>query len=232
MSDNSHHIFSSLSQDDQSMYPLFVKLNNENVVVVGAGKVATRKIATLLYYGAQVSVVAPEAAEDVLQWANSGAIDYRERCFKESDLDNALLVIAATSDTDVNTSIYKAAKLRSMLVNVVDVPDLCNCFIPSIMQRGKLQIAVSTSGASPTLAKQIRHKLEQEYPSWWSDYIELMAEVRLLVKERLPESIDLRSRIFESLTDPAIREEFEQGRTLSAEEVYDSYVVPYIEGDN
>ncbi len=220
-----------MPQDDMSMYPLFVKLDNERVVVVGAGKVATRKIATLLCYSSQVCVVAPEATDEVCQWAKKSEIEYYERCFEESDLDNALLVIAATSDTNVNTAIYKAAKARSMLVNIVDVPHLCNCFIPSIMQRGKLQIAVSTSGASPTLAKQIRQKLEQEYPSWWSDYIELMAEVRLMVKKRLPESIEVRSKIFESLTVPAIRKGFEEGHPLNAEEVYEAYVVPFVGGE-
>ena len=210
--------------------PLFVYLDGARVVVVGAGDVAERKIATLLEYGADVIVVAPEATPQVEQWAADGAIAFERRSYAHGDLEGALLVIGATNVRSVNEAVYAEASERSMLVNIVDVPDLCNTIIPSVLRRGNLQIAVSTAGSAPSVARDIRRSLEEQYSQAWEGYIDLLGEVRGLIKQRITGPASARMPIYEMLGSSDLLERLEAGERLGAEEVYDGYVVPFCEG--
>lgn len=210
--------------------PLFVYLDGARVVVVGAGDVAERKIATLLEYGADVSVVAPEATPQVEQWADEGAIAFERRGYAAGDLEGALLVVGATNDRAVNEAVYAEASERSMLVNIVDVPDLCNTIIPSVLRRGNLQIAVSTAGSAPSVARDIRRSLEEQYSQTWERYIDLLGEVRMLIKQRITGPASARMPIYEMLGKGDLLERLEAGEQLDAEGVYAGYVVPFCEG--
>ena len=156
-----------------SLFPMFMKLQGRSCLVVGAGKVGEPKVAGLLETGARIRVVAIEATAAVREWAREGKIELELRPYRTSDLDDVFLAVVATSSRALNQRVYKEAQARRVLCNVVDVPDLCDFFYPSIVRRGDLQIAVSTAGQSPSLAQKIRQQLEKQfgpgYAAWVSD---------------------------------------------------------------
>lgn len=213
-------------------YPLFVRLDGIRVVVVGAGHVAARKVETLLERGAKITVISPDAVEELCQLAREEKISLLVRPYEHGDLQDALLAVAATSNREVNESVYAEARERSILVNVVDVPDLCNCVVPSIVHRGRLQIAVSTNGAAPSVAREVRRALEEQFPAWWEPYLDLMADVRMLVKERVPGDASKRTPIFEALGGDELRNRVAAGERPIAEDVYEQYVTPFLGSEN
>src|ERR1039458_9039559 len=150
---------------------MFVKLDGRPVMVVGAGRVGEPKIRGLLPTGARIRVVAQEASEAVREWARNGEINLEERGFIPSDLDNVFLAVVATSSRELNQLIYNEALSRHILCNVVDVPEQCDFYYPAVVQRGDLQIAVSTSGQSPSLAQKIRQQLERQFGPGYADWV-------------------------------------------------------------
>lgn len=212
-------------------YPLFVRLDGQRVVVVGAGAVAARKVDTLLEYGAHVVVVAPWACESVREHEAAGRIEWLRREYRTGDLEGALLAIVSTDDRSVNEAAHRDACAAGALVNVVDVPELCTCIVPSIMRRGQLQVAVSTNGAAPSVARGIRRDLESRFPEWWADYIDLMADVRALVKARVEGPAGVRTPLFEALGAAGLEGRFAAGERPGPEEVYAEVVAPMLEGD-
>jgi len=164
-----------------SMFPMFVKLEGRQCLVVGAGKVGELKIAGLLETGARIRAVAPEAAAAVREWARAGKIELELRAFKADDLDGAFLAVVATSSRTLNERVYREAQARGVLCNVVDVPDLCDFFYPSVVRRGDLQIAVSTAGQSPSLAQKIRQQLEKQFGPGYATWVAELGETRKLI---------------------------------------------------
>ena len=211
-------------------YPLFANLAAEPVVVVGGGSVAERKVLTLLEHGACVTVVAPEATDALAAMAADGRLLWHRRPYEPGDLEGALLTVCATDDHAVNEAVYAEAHSRHQLVNVVDVPPLCNVIVPSILRRGRLQIAVSTGGASPSAAREIRRMLETQFPAYWEDYLDLMAELRCLVKTRVPGPMELRAPLYEAIQQSDTLGRFAAGEHPSAEDVYRRVVSPLLEG--
>ncbi len=149
---------------------MFVKLEGRQCLVVGAGAVAEGKIRGLLQAGASVRVVAPRAVLQIQDWAKNKTIVWHTRAFQPQDLDGAFLVITATSSPEVNAQVFKQASARNVLCNSVDDPDNCDFYYPAVVNRGDLQIAISTNGRSPALAQRLRRELEEqfgpEYASW------------------------------------------------------------------
>lgn len=170
----------------KSLFPMFLKLEGREVLVVGAGKIGETKIRGLLDTGAEVRVVALEASKTVKEWARRGHIRWEQRAFVPSDLERAFLVVVATSSPDLNQLVFCEAGHRGVLVNVVDVPEQCDFFYPALVRRGDLQIAISTSGQSPCLAQRIRQQLEHEFPPAYEQWVrELGATRREVLKSRL-----------------------------------------------
>src|SRR5712671_4827722 len=147
----------------QKLFPMFLKLSDRPCLVVGAGTVAESKIASLLEAGGRVRVVAPEATPQVRSWAQSNSIEWRQRSFHPDDLEGMFLVVAATSSTQLQEQIFEEATQRGVLCNIVDVPPLCDFYYPAVVQRGALQIAISTAGQSPALAQRLRKQLEEQF---------------------------------------------------------------------
>ncbi len=166
-----------------NLFPMFLKLEGRQVLVVGAGRVGEPKIAGLLDTGAHIRVVALEATPAVREWARDGKIDLDLRAFSTDDLVGAFLVVVATSSRTLNERIYHDAERRGVLCNVVDVPDLCDFFYPSVVRRGDLQIAVSTSGKSPSLAQKIRQQLERQFGPGYAAWVAELGETRKLILE-------------------------------------------------
>jgi precorrin-2 dehydrogenase/sirohydrochlorin ferrochelatase len=184
---------------------------------VGAGNVGEPKIGGLLETGARIRVVALEATPTVREWARSGEIELELRAFTNDDLQGAFLVVAATGSRTLNERIYRQAQKLSVLCNVVDVPDLCDFFYPSIVRRGELQIAVSTAGQSPSLAQKIRQQLEKQFGPAYAAWVAELGETRTLI---LASDLD-RERKLDLLHSLASREAVEKAlaehRALGAE---------------
>ncbi|HEY6944772.1 MAG TPA: bifunctional precorrin-2 dehydrogenase/sirohydrochlorin ferrochelatase [Candidatus Acidoferrum sp.] len=161
-----------------SLFPIFIKLAGRRCLVVGAGDIAEGKIASLLDAHATVRVVAPEATPQVQSWAEAGQIEWFARPCEPTDLDRMFLVVAATSDPELQQHISAEARARGVLCNVVDVPELCDFYYPAVTQRGALQIAVSTSGQSPALAQRLRKELEEQFGPEYEAWLRQLGEER------------------------------------------------------
>ena len=161
-----------------SLFPIFMKLQGRQVVVVGGGNIAAGKIPGLLQAQARLQVIAPQINSQVSEWVDVGEIEWLEKEFAPADLQDASLVIAATSIPAVNAAVFQAAEDRGILCNAVD--DIANChfYYGSIVQRGDLQIAISTNGKSPALAQRLRRELEQQYPSEYSAWLDSLGDAR------------------------------------------------------
>jgi uroporphyrin-III C-methyltransferase/precorrin-2 dehydrogenase/sirohydrochlorin ferrochelatase len=160
-----------------SLFPIFVKLEGRPVLLVGAGPVGESKIGGLLSAGAVVTVVAPDATPAIQKLAAEGKIVWQQRAFDTSDLTGITLLIAAVPK-DVAASIYEEAQIRGVLVNSVDDPENCDFYYPAVVNRGDLQIAISTAGHSPALAQRIRIELEQQFGPEYTYWIQQLGDTR------------------------------------------------------
>jgi precorrin-2 dehydrogenase/sirohydrochlorin ferrochelatase len=164
-----------------SLFPMFVKLEGKRCLVVGAGRVGEPKIGGLIDTGACVHVIALEASDAVKGWAQAGKIRLELRAFSVGDLDGTLLAVVATASRALNGSIYREAQRRGVLCNVVDDPEYCDFYYPAVVRRGDLQIAISTSGQSPSLAQKLRQQLERQFGPGYARWIAELGETRKLV---------------------------------------------------
>jgi precorrin-2 dehydrogenase / sirohydrochlorin ferrochelatase len=186
---------------DTPFYIACLRLSGRRCVVVGGGDVGLEKVEGLLACDGEVRLIAPEAIEPLQELAREGSITWEQRRYAgASDLEGVFMVIAATADTDVNIAVFEDAERRAMLVNVVDVPPLCNFILPAILRTGPLAIAISTAGASPALAKRIRDEIAEEYGDPYARLAVLLNEVRGWAKATLPTYQD-RKVFFESIVN-------------------------------
>ncbi len=205
---------------DTPFYIACLRLSGRRCVVVGGGEVGLEKVEGLLACDGNVTLVAPDAVEPLRELAAEGSIAWERREYRSEDLDGTFMVIAATGDTDVNIRVYEDAERRAMLVNVVDVPPLCNFILPAIFRSGPLAIAISTAGASPALAKRIKAEIAEEYGEPYARLAELLNEVRGWAKGTLPTYQD-RKVFFESIVngDPDPVELLRQGDEQAARDL-------------
>ena len=180
--------------------PLFLDLSDAPCLVVGGGDVAARKIRSLIDAGARVTVVAPVLADATAEIAKRHDLDIALREFEETDVRGQLLVIAATGDADVNRRAFAACRERRVLVNTVDDAALSTAIFPSIVNRGPVTVAVSTGGASPTLARRIREQIEALLPAATGRLAEFLGGRRARVREAVP-GIDARRRLWDDVLD-------------------------------
>ena len=174
-------------------YPLLLDIESKTCLVVGGGGVAARKIGSLLKCGAKVRLVAPEVSPETEKVISGGGIEHLNRPFEPGDVEGAALVIGATDNESVNRAVYEEAKSRNVPVNIVDQPHLCTFIVPSVVRRGDLTIAISTSGKSPAVSKRLRKHLENEFGEEWAEYLNMMGAAR--------------EKTLGAIADPAKREE-------------------------
>jgi precorrin-2 dehydrogenase / sirohydrochlorin ferrochelatase len=168
-------------------YIACLRLERRRCVVVGGGDIGLEKVDGLLACGAQVTLIAPNANDELQQLAAEGSISWEQRAYRgPADLEGVFLVIAATDDTDVNIAVYEDAERRAMLVNVVDVPPLCNFILPAIVRTGPLAIAISTAGASPALAKRMKREISKMFGEHYAQLAVMLNDVRGWAKATLP----------------------------------------------
>ena len=181
-------------------YIACLKLTGRRCLVVGGGDIGLEKVEGLLACDARVVLIAPEAIEPLRELAAEGSIEWVRREYEAADLDATFIAIAATNDTDVNIRVYEDAERRAMLVNIVDVPPLCNFILPAIVRTGPLAIAISTAGASPALAKRIKRQIADEYGEPYARLAVLLNEARGWAKGTLPTYQD-RKEFFEGIVN-------------------------------
>ncbi len=181
-------------------YIACLRLTGRRCVVVGGGDVGLEKVEGLLACDAEVTLVAPQAHPELVQLALEGSIAWEQREYQAGDLEGALIAIAATGDSDVNIRVFEDAENRAMLVNVVDVPPLCNFILPAIVRNGPLAIAISTAGASPALAKRMKREIAERFGEPYAVLAVLLNEVRGWAKATLPTYRE-RKDFFEAIVD-------------------------------
>jgi len=175
-----------MRRDEQgsAYYPISLNLIGRECVVVGGGAIALRKVKGLLQHGASVKVVSPTFCPELEQLAAANTISPLRKDYEPTDLKDTFLVVAATDDNTVNRSVARDAKQQNILVNVVDNPEVSDFIVPAYLCRGKLTVAVSTSGASPALARKLRTRLEQNFGEEYASLTDLIGEVRSELRKR------------------------------------------------
>jgi precorrin-2 dehydrogenase / sirohydrochlorin ferrochelatase len=181
-------------------YIACLRLTGRRCVVVGGGEIGLEKVEGLLACDGRVVLIAPEAEPVLERLAAEGSIGWIRREYRTGDLEATFIAIAATNDTDVNIAVYNDAEARAMLVNVVDVPPLCNFILPAIVRVGPLAIAISTAGASPALAKRMKAQIAETYGEEYARLAVLLNEVRGWAKGTLPTYQD-RKAFFEGIVN-------------------------------
>jgi uroporphyrin-III C-methyltransferase/precorrin-2 dehydrogenase/sirohydrochlorin ferrochelatase len=201
-------------------FPIFLNISNQYCLVVGAGGIAVRKVELLLKAGARVRVVAKNLCSAMQTLQQRNEIECNVRGFEESDLENVELIIAATNDYKLNASISGLARSKHIPVNVVDNPDLCSFIMPSMVDRDPVQIAVSTGGASPVLARLIRSHLESTIPAAYGELAKLANSNRDKVKQAFPK-VEERRKFWESVLEGSVAEYVLSGRVDDASNLLD-----------
>ncbi|MDX1764611.1 MAG: bifunctional precorrin-2 dehydrogenase/sirohydrochlorin ferrochelatase [bacterium] len=197
-------------------YPVFIKIKDKTILVVGGGKIAERKVHALLERGARVTVVSPDLTPQLQEWAAQGRVSWRCSRFAPGDLDGARLAICATNDGAVNGQVAAEADARGVWLNVVDKPDLCEFIVPSAVLQGDLTIAISTGGSSPALAKKIRRDLEALFGPEYAMFLALLRKVRPFIQRDIAGESE-RMAIFSELAHSTALDLMGAGRQQEAE---------------
>src|SRR5919202_4791181 len=185
---------------DTPFYIACLRLTGRRCVVVGGGEIGLEKVEGLLACDGRVVLIAPDAVPELQELAAERSIEWLRREYRAEDLERTFIVIAATDDTDANIRIYEDAERRAMLVNIVDVPPLCNFILPAIVRTGPVAIAISTAGASPALAKRMKRQIADEYGEPYARLAVLLNEARGWAKGTLPTYQD-RKEFFEGIVN-------------------------------
>jgi siroheme synthase-like protein len=185
---------------DTPFYIACLKLAGRRCVVVGGGDIGLEKVEGLLACDADVVLVAPDAVDELRTLASEGSIAWEPREYQPADLEGTFMVIACTNDTEVNIRVFDDAERRAMLVNIVDVPPLCNFILPAIVRSGPLAIAISTAGASPALAKRMKCEVSELFGEEYARLAIMLNDARGWAKGSLPTYQD-RKAFFESIVN-------------------------------
>jgi uroporphyrin-III C-methyltransferase / precorrin-2 dehydrogenase / sirohydrochlorin ferrochelatase len=199
-------------------FPIFLNIRNKRCLVVGGGTVAERKTASLLKSGADVVLVSPELSLNLTTWRDMGQLSHLAREFQDEDLNGAHLIIAATSNPAINRHISDLAGIQRIPVNVVDQPELCSFILPSVIDRSPVVAAISTSGASPVLARLIRSRLESLIPAGYGRLADLCSRFRQRVKETFADPAD-RRLFWERTLEGGVAERVFSGHDAEADQL-------------
>lgn len=206
-------------------YPVCLDIAGRQCLVVGGGAVGSRKVKTLLACGARVTVISPAASTYIHEQSAKGNITYQMREYRRGDLKGMFLTIGATSDEELNFKIHREAEKTGKLCNIADRPKACNFILPSIVARGDLLIAISTSGKSPAFAKRLRKQLETEFGPEYADFLQLMGSIRkqLLAESHEPEE---HKPLFEQLIENGLLKRIAAGQTAEIDRLLSKTLGP------
>jgi precorrin-2 dehydrogenase / sirohydrochlorin ferrochelatase len=200
-------------------YPIYLDIENRDVVIIGGGNVCARKAETMMKYGARVTVVSPKFTEEIEGWARQGCLAIKRKLYDHSDVAGANLVIASTSDQTVNEQIAHDCRARKIPVNVVDVTPLCEFIVPAIIESGAIQIAVSTGGKSPAVARTLKEDLQRLIGPEYAEVNEVLGSLRDGAKAspKLPTDVD-RKRFFDGIIAAGVLGMLRDGKRREAYE--------------
>ena len=201
--------------------PIMLRLQDRNVLVVGGGQVATRKVAMLLRAGASVRLVADTVDPALAQTLSEPPHEVLQKRFQPEHVDGVTLVVAATNNNEVNLQVCEQSRERGVPVNVVDNPALCDFIFPSIVDRSPVIVAVSSGGKSPVLARLLRSRLETYIPSGFGNLADLLGNYREKVKKIIP-AMSQRMRFWESVMSGPVAEQMMSGKKDRAEQLLDA----------
>ena len=196
-------------------YPIYIDIEDREVLIVGGGAVCTRKAETMMRYGARVTIVSPEITDEIAAWEREGVLAVRYKKYSEADLDGASMVIASTDDPCVNARVARDCRRRRVPVNVVDVTHLCEFIVPAIVEKGSIQIAVSTGGKSPAVARTLKEDLQRTIGPEYAELNDLLGTLRKSAKSVLPTDVD-RKRFFDGIIAAGVLDRLRQGRRREA----------------
>jgi len=196
-------------------YPIYLDIENRNVVIIGGGIVCARKAETMLKYGARVTVVSPEFVEEIEQWASDGKLALKRKHYDESDVDGANIVIASTDVQRVNEKIAADCRRRRIPVNVVDITPLCEFIVPAIVEKGSIQLAISTGGKSPALARTLKDDLQRMIGPEYAEVNDVLGTLRDGAKAALHTDLD-RKAFFDGIIARGILQMLRDGRRSEA----------------
>jgi siroheme synthase-like protein len=196
-------------------YPIYIDIEDRDVVIVGGGNVCARKAETMMKYGARVTVVSPEFIDEIETWAREGALQIKRKTYDDADLEGANIVIASTDDQAVNEQVAADCRRRRIPVNVVDVTPLCEFIVPAIIEKGSIQIAISTGGKSPALGRTLKEDLQRLIGPEYAEVNDVLGTLREGAKRVLPTDVD-RKRFFDGIITRGILDMLREGRRKDA----------------
>ncbi|MEA2568812.1 MAG: precorrin-2 dehydrogenase [Acidobacteriota bacterium] len=196
-------------------YPIYIDIEDRDVLIVGGGAVCARKAETMMKYGARVTIVSPEITDEIEEWERAGMLSVTRAPYSEAVLEGRSIVIASTDDKCVNGRIARDCRRRRIPVNVVDVTHLCEFIVPAIVEQGSVQIAVSTGGKSPALARTLKEDLQRFVGPEYAEVNDLLGTLRKSAKSVLPTDVD-RKRFFDGIIAAGILDMLRDGRRREA----------------
>ena len=196
-------------------YPVYIEMRGQPCVVVGGGKIAEGKVDGLLAVQAQVKIVSPELTPQLQSLVAENKITYIPRTYQTGDLADAFMVICATDQPEINHQVWQDASANHQLVNVVDDTPRCNFIAASILRKGDLTIAISTSGKAPALAVRLKERLQEELGSEYERFLELSGQLREPLARHIPD-FETRKKLWYELVDSDVLELLSQGNESAA----------------
>lgn len=196
-------------------YPIYIDIEDRQVLIVGGGNVCARKAETMMRYGARVTIVSPAVTDEIEAWERGGMLAVKRKLYEEPDLAGASVVIASTDDPCVNARVARDCRRRRIPVNVVDVTHLCEFIVPAIIEKGSVQIAVSTGGKSPALARTLKEDLQRTIGPEYAEVNDLLGTLRKSAKKVLPTDVD-RKRFFDGIIAAGLLDMLRDGRRREA----------------
>ena len=203
--------------------PIFLDVTGRECVVVGGGEVAARKVEALLEAGAHVTVVSPRLSQPLDSLAARGLVSHIDRDYERGDIRGCVLVYAATDDSKLHRELATEACALGIPVNVVDVPELCTFISPAVVNRGDLQIAISTGGASPAFAARLRRALENQFGTEYALTLEVLRAARRRLRAEEIDPAD-RTRRLRELADSALPDAIAVGDVAAIERILANYL--------
>src|SRR5690242_527652 len=189
------------------LFPIFLKLNGRKALVIGGGKMAAVRVKQLISAGARITVVSPKAGIEIERLAKAKSVVIVRRGFRRTDLTRRyFIVIAATNDPKTQQAVFEAAERLGILCNVVDRPESCNFYMPAIVSRGDLKIAISTSGRSPALAGKLRQYLEEAVPENAAEMTEIVGRSRSKLRMELPSDLATQKKLVDDFVETILKQ--------------------------
>ena len=219
-----------MTQKSKRYYPAFLDLTGRTVIVVGSGRPAERKARQMAKYGAIVVLITPSPSVAILQSQVEGLLDVEQRSYVRGDLEGASLVFCLDPDEETRKAVAAEARAVGCPVNVAGEPDLTSFMVPGVVHREPLQIAISTSGVAPQLAKHLRRSLAQQFGEEWGAYTRLLAGVRAIAMARL-DSADAVDEVLAAAIASDLLERVRKDAAPSADEAYEEFAPPASEDD-